>query len=82
MKCTVISDDLGRIVAIGPEPGPVESSDGEGPALWHELQPLDGQTSQVLDVPDELLRDPEQLANLHRTHRLREGRLETVAVTE
>ncbi|TVU61980.1 hypothetical protein FQP90_12995 [Paenarthrobacter nitroguajacolicus] len=78
MECTVISDERGMIIAIGPAPGPVESSDGDGPALWHELLPLEGQTSQVVDVSDDLLNDPEQLANLHQTHRLRGGKLEAV----
>ncbi|QSZ51435.1 hypothetical protein EU811_22460 [Arthrobacter sp. TS-15] len=78
MKCTVISDERGKIIAIGPTPGPVKSSDGEGPALWHELLPFEGQTSQIVDVPDELLNDPELLANLHQTHRLRGERIEAV----
>ncbi|MET4901742.1 hypothetical protein PV760_13805 [Paenarthrobacter sp. CC6] len=79
MKCTVISDGRGKIIAIGPAPGLVEPSDGAGPALWHELQPLEGQTSQILDVPDELLSDPEQLAKLHQTHRLSGGSVEAIA---
>ncbi|MFJ5958219.1 hypothetical protein ACIQC5_19955 [Paenarthrobacter sp. NPDC092416] len=78
MECTVISDERGVIIAIGPAPGPVESSDGEGPALWHELLPLEGQTSQIVDVPDDLLSDPKQLANLHQTHRLRDGKVQAI----
>ncbi|WOC63440.1 hypothetical protein RI444_22560 (plasmid) [Paenarthrobacter sp. AT5] len=78
MECTVISDERGVIIAIGPAPGPVESSDGEGPALWHELVPLEGQTSQIVDVPDDLLSDAEQLAKLHQTHRLRAGKVEAI----
>ncbi|MET4901650.1 hypothetical protein PV760_13340 [Paenarthrobacter sp. CC6] len=77
MKCTVISDEHGRIIAIGSAPGPVESSDGAGPALWHEILPFEGQTSQIVDVPDDLLNDAEQLANLHQTHRLRGDKVET-----
>lgn len=78
MECTVISDERGVIIAIGPAPGPVESADGEGPALWHELVPLEGQTSQIVDVPDDLLSDAEQLAKLHQTHRLRAGKVEAI----
>ncbi|QOT20001.1 hypothetical protein [Paenarthrobacter sp. YJN-5] len=79
MKCTVISDENGKVLAIGPEPGPVPSVEGEEPPLWHEIQPLDGQTAQIVDVPDDLLNDPERLANLHETHRLRGGSVEAVS---
>ncbi len=78
MECTVISDEHGVIIAIGPVAGPVKSSDGQGPELWHELLPLEGQTSQIVDVPDDLLSNAEQLATLHQTHRLRGGKVEAI----
>ncbi len=77
MKRSVVIDDQGTILAIGPASGRIEGQRHAGAPTHHAFLPRAGQHAHEVEFSDEIA-TVEDLLHVHTTHRVRvvEGRAE------
>jgi len=68
MKVTVVTNDVGDIIAIGPASGRTHSDDPDAPTHF-AIQAMDGQRVVETDLEEDLS-DPKVGQGLHETHRV------------